>query len=153
MSTSVSKPPKYSLHKAAGQARVRWEGRSIYLGVFGDPERHAAFVAGLPKPEPEETAVRCEPMPGRVTVGTCALLFYRHAEAYYVHADGRPTGEHVTIRCALVPLNPKFADLPAADFGPKRLKEVRENMIALGSCRRYINNTVNLIRRCFSWCV
>lgn len=30
--------PKYSLHKATAQARVRINGRTIYLGLHGSPE-------------------------------------------------------------------------------------------------------------------
>ena len=32
------RPPKYQLHKATGQARVRIKGRDIYLGKYLSPE-------------------------------------------------------------------------------------------------------------------
>ena len=38
--------PKYQLHKASGQARVRFKARDIYLGKYLSPEseqRYAAF--------------------------------------------------------------------------------------------------------------
>ncbi|MEZ5939772.1 MAG: hypothetical protein R3C18_00170 [Planctomycetaceae bacterium] len=30
--------PKYALHKATGQARVRIDGKDIWLGKYGTPE-------------------------------------------------------------------------------------------------------------------
>ena len=46
--------PKYSLHKPTGQAKVRHDGKTVYLGKFGSPSRktaYARFIANLPKPE------------------------------------------------------------------------------------------------------
>jgi integrase len=156
MSTPSPKQPKYSHHKATGQARVQFNGKSVYLGVYDSPESHqryAEFIASLPTPTPEEPPKPLEPALVRVTVRSCVLLFSQHAIKYYVHPDGTPTGEHVTIRCALKPMVELFGDLPASEFGPKRLKEVRDSMISLDWSRRYINKAVNLIRRCFKWCV
>jgi hypothetical protein len=36
-------PPVYKLHKPSGQARVRVDGRELYLGVHGSPESVAAY--------------------------------------------------------------------------------------------------------------
>jgi len=41
--------------------------------------------------------------------------------------------------------------LLASEFGPKKLKMVREDMIALGKSRRYINKAVSIVKRCFTW--
>ena len=37
------RPPSYTLHKASGQAVVKIDGRSRYLGKYGSPESHAAY--------------------------------------------------------------------------------------------------------------
>ncbi len=61
----VHKLPKYSLHKPSGQAKVRFNGKTVYLGKFGSPEspqRYAELIAQIPRPE--ETAVYAEPAPG-----------------------------------------------------------------------------------------
>jgi len=79
------------------------------------------------------------------------LRFYRHAETYYVR-DGVQTGEHITIRCALRPLVKRFGDIPAREFGPKKLKAVREDMIKLDWTRHYINKATAITKRCFNWC-
>lgn len=92
-----------------------------------------------------------EPAPGAsLLVGEIVLLYYKHAQRYYVR-DGVPTGEHVTIRCSLRPLTRGFGELPARDFGPKKLKLVRDDMIKLRWSRRYVNKAVYIIRRCFTW--
>ena len=149
----INRPPKYSLHKPSGQAKVRHNGRTVYLGKFGSPESkdaYAKFIANLPRPE--EAPKPADPVPGvSLLVGEIVLRFFKHATTYYVHADGTPTGEHVTIRACLRPLVKRFGELPAREFGPKRLKDLREDMIALGWSRRYINKAASIVRRCFTW--
>jgi integrase len=148
----VYKLPTYTLHKATGQARIKFKGKCIYLGKFGSPESHqryAEFIAQLPRPE--ESPIVIEALPGaRLLVGEVTLRYFKHAQRYYVRG-GVPTGEHVTIRSSLKPLTKRFGELPAAEFGPKKLKIVREDMINLGWSRRYVNKAVCIIRRCFTW--
>ena len=83
-------------------------------------------------------------------VGEIVLRYLAHARAYYVQ-DGDPTGEHVTIRSSLKPLTKRFADLPAREFGPKKLKLVVADMIALNWNRRYINKASSIVKRAFRW--
>ncbi len=146
------KPPKYSLHKPSGQAKVRSGGRTVYLGKYGSPESkeaYARFIACIPKPEP--VVKIAEPAPGAsFLVGEIVLKFFNHAKEYYVR-DGVPTGEHETIRCCLRFLTNRYLELPALEFGPKKLKIVREDMIKLGKSRQYINKATGIIKRCFRW--
>ena len=149
----VNRLPKYSSHKPSGQAKVRFKGRTIYLGKYGSPESkeaYARFIASIPKRN--ERAVAAGPVPGAtLTVGECVFLFYQHAEVYYAR-DGVQTGEHITVRCALRPLVKRYSELPVRDFGPKKLKQVREDMIKLGWARYTINKAVSIVKRCFTWC-
>lgn len=39
----VRRKPVYSLHKSSGQARVRIDGREVYLRVYGSPESLARY--------------------------------------------------------------------------------------------------------------
>ncbi|MGO8903919.1 MAG: tyrosine-type recombinase/integrase [Isosphaeraceae bacterium] len=148
----INRPPKYSLHAASGQARVRHNGKTTYLGRYGSPESkaaYAAFIADLPKPE-EPAKIGCSAPGATLLVGEIVLKFFEHAKTYYVKG-GTPTGEHVTIRCCLRPLVKRFGELPAREFGPKKLKLVREDMIELGWSRRYCNKAVGIVKRCFTW--
>jgi len=148
----VNKLPSYSLHKASGQARVKYNGKTTYLGRYGSEESkeaYARFISNLPKLE--EPVKFAEPALGvPLLVGEIVLRYYHHAQRYYVR-DGVPTGEHVTIRCSLRPLTKRFGELPARELGPKKLKIVRDDMIKLGWSRRYVNKAVSIVKRCFTW--
>jgi integrase len=148
----VNKLPKYSLHKATGQARVKYNGKTTYLGKYGSDESKEAysrFIANLPKPEEDDKLP--EPTPGAVLlVREIVLHYHTFAKGYYVR-DGIPTGEHLTIKAALRPLKNHFGDLPARDFGPKRLKKLQDVMIGLDWSRRFINKATGIVKRCFTW--
>ncbi len=149
------KPPKYTAHKS-GQARVWYNGKTHYLGKFGTPEslqRYAEFIATLPKSDEEYGTTPPEPAPGAVLmVGEIVLHYHAYAQKYYVHADKTPTGEAETIWAVLRPLRKKFGRLPAREFGPKKLKQVQQDMIELNWSRRYINKATGIIKRRFAWC-
>ena len=75
--------PKYSLHKPSGQAKVRHNGRTIYLGKFGSPESkeaYARFIANLPKQEETPVfarPVQADPAPAApLLVGDVVLRFF-----------------------------------------------------------------------------
>ncbi len=150
----VHKLPKYSLHKPSGQARVKYNGKTKYLGKYGSPESkeaYAAFVASIPKVEESTTTTFADPAPGAVLlIGEIVLRYGVHAKSYYAR-DGVPTGEHTTIHYGLRPLVELFAELPANEFGPRKLKQVRQAMIDRGWSRRYCNKAANLVKRCFKW--
>jgi integrase len=147
------RPPKYSLHKPTGQAKVTMNGKVTYLGKWKSHESLEAYdrlVSALPKLAPP--VVPDEPDPcSPLLVGEVVLLYLAHAERYYTR-EGIATGEHVTIRCTLSPLTTRYAELPVNAFGPKKLKQVQQDMVALNWSRRYINKATAIIKRCFSWC-
>ena len=58
-----------------------------------------------------------------------SLAFWKHAQTFYVGADGKPTGEAVNFKSALRPLRRLYGAIPAADFGPKKLKSLRTAML------------------------
>jgi len=143
---SFKRKPAYLLHKATGQARVRIDRKDHYLGPHGSPqslERYNALVTawfgggqtGVP-----------------ISIDCLALLHLQYAKGYYVK-DGQETGEVDNLRDALKPLIRLCGTLLAADFGPLKLKTVRQSMIESGLCRTTINRRVDRIRRMFRWAV
>jgi integrase len=149
----VNKLPRYTRHKG-GQARVRYNGKCIYLGKYGSQESHekyAQFIATIPKPE-EEGAPPEAAAGAILLVGEIILHYLAHAKRYYVHQDGTQTGESETIKAVLRPLRKMFATLPAREFGPKKLKQLQQAMVELNWSRRYINKATGIIKRCFAWC-
>ena len=100
-----------------------------------------------------------------LTVNELALAYLRHVDSYYTKS-GKPTSEPKNIRLALRPLCRLYGHTPALDFGPLRLKTVRQAMIESGQsrnesdkragltlCRNEINKRVRHIVRAFKWAV
>lgn len=140
------KRPAYSLHKPTGQARVRIDGRDHYLGEFGSPEsreRYDDYVS--------EWLTRQDTSRLTLLIDDLAVLYLKHADAYYRHRDGTPTGEVVNIRIAMRFLIARHGRTRCREFGPKALKGVLDDMIAAGICRKSINIHAGRIRRMFKW--
>lgn len=86
-----------------------------------------------------------------ITVMELIRQYWEHAIIYYRLLDGSQTGEVDAVRQSLRPLARLFGDVPADLIGPKRLKQVREEMIALGWCRNQVNQQVGRIKRMYRW--
>ena len=94
------------------------------------------------------------PLQGEVRIIPDLVRAYMaFADAYYVDPLGKPTKEPEDIRYAMKVLLACFPALGVDEFGPLRLKEVREVMIDKNWCRNLINRRVGIIRRMFKWAV
>ena len=136
----------YTLHSATGQARVRLDGKEHYLGAFGSQEsrdRYDGLVAGW--------LARQDTSRLTLTIEHLCLLFLQHAESYYQHKDGTPTGEAANMRRALRYLVKVHGRCNVRAFSPLKLKEVRQSMISAGMCRTNINRTIHRVKRVFAW--
>jgi integrase len=91
--------------------------------------------------------------PKSITITRLCRLYMVHARDYYRCADGRRTTEATTIEMALRPLRKLQGRTPVNDFGPLRLKRVREAMIQMDWCRKHVNAQVGRIKRMFKWAV
>ncbi|MHC4554729.1 MAG: hypothetical protein ACYSUS_05450, partial [Planctomycetota bacterium] len=97
---------------------------------------------------------RQEPLKGEVKIIPDLVHAYMEfARSYYVGPQGKPTREPKDIRYALAVLLDCFPALGVDEFGPLRLKEVREAMIDKNWCRTLVNQRVGIIRRMFKWAV
>jgi hypothetical protein len=118
MARPKNKIPSYLPHTASGQARVRVNGRDVYLGPYGSPEskqEYARFIAenvGNGKP-PTITVPDGE----RRTIAVLVVKYDDFAQAYYVK-NGVPTEEKYAIKAAVAPLVRLYGDTPADEFGP-----------------------------------
>jgi hypothetical protein len=119
--------PAYRLHRQSGQAIVTLNGRDILLGTHNSAASKAEYnrliaewiAAGRQQPE----AV------ADLSIAELIARYKVHVESYYRSPSGLPTGEAQTIRHALKPLRKLYGSTPAADFGPLKLKALRETMI------------------------
>ena len=151
--------PSLRRHKASALGVVTLDGNDVYLGrwpaaqkkppaaVRAEYDRRVAeWLANgrrlTPAPEPQRDGV---------TVSQLILAFHRHAEAYYRREDGTATSELNEFRYSLRPLRELYGAEPAADFGPRKLKAVRQRMIDAGWCRTLINRRVKRVRHVFKW--
>ena len=150
------KVPAYRLHKPTGQAVVRLDGRDYYLGKHGTEASQEAYrrkiAEWLTAGSATGTAGPKSPPAGLPTVNDVMLAFLtRHADSYYRHADGTPTGEAENFKHALRPVKKLYGRTPATDFGPLALKAVRKEMVDSGLSRTTINARVGKIVRVFKW--
>lgn len=129
MSRTPNAVPVYRQHKPTGQAvcTVRLAGggyRDLYLGKFNTAasrtefNRIVALVASnngiYPTANPD------------LSVNELLLAYFKFCEGYYRTPDGKrsPTAER--LKQTLRGLKRLFGATPAAEFGPKALKAVRE---------------------------
>jgi integrase len=85
-----------------------------------------------------------------MTINQLVLAYLKYAEGYY-RKNGKPTREYGILKEAASVLVEGFGDTPVLEFGPLRLKCVRDQMIERGWSRRYINKQVGRIVRGFRW--
>ena len=154
MAVQLSRLPSYRLHKPSGLAVVSIGGRDVYLGKFDTPESRAEYdrlmaewLATGRRPIVADSASRAD-----LTVNEMLLAYLDYADGYYVK-NGKPTTEPVNIRLALRPLRQLYGHTPAREFGPLRLKTVRQAMIDSGLCRSEVNKRVRHVLRAFKWAV
>lgn len=149
-----SSVPSYRLHKASGQARTIVNGRHIYLGKFGSPESRqkyarilaeTALPAGVPT-SPDRSDSQ------RLLVSELLVAYLKFAETYYSN-EGQPTKEFHCMVDAVGPLNLLYGDTQADEFGPLKLKAVRESLVKQGLCRTETNKRIGRLKRVFKWAV
>ncbi|MBC7821556.1 MAG: hypothetical protein IAG10_32120 [Planctomycetaceae bacterium] len=155
---SKKKLPVYRHHKPSGQARIRWQGREIYLGKFESPESRQRFAELLTKivtgatldidVAARRTRNNAPEHEGRLSINELCVLFFKHAEQHY-RKDGKLTSEYDLLTLAIDPLKELFGMTPVEEFGPLALKAVREAMVAKGWTRGTVNAEVGRIRRIF----
>lgn len=153
------KKPAYTLHKPSGQARVRIKGKDHYLGVFDSPEsrdRYDELIAEWFAEQGDLTFYS-------LTIDEVALQYLKHAEVYY-RKNGKPTREVNNIKGALRPLIEKYGAERVREFGPVKLRHIRDSLINKPDARiksgdvrtvsrQYINGGLRRIRRMFKWAV
>lgn len=138
--------PSYRYH-VSGQAVVTFDGKNYYLGPHDSPESKARYYALLNQYHangmamPQETAQGNQP----ITIRVLAAEYLEHARQRYANNPAeRNRTEGI---CKLLEL--EYGDLPADDFGPRRLSQLRDLFVASGNSRRYVNRQVRLIKRLF----
>jgi integrase len=180
--------PAMRHHRRSGNARVRIAGIEHWLGPWGTAESRlrydeliAAWIASGRKsveaakparpPAPAVVAVAEVELPtsADVTVGELARAWIAAIERERAGAHKRASNWNGAIAAARA-LRP-VAAMPAREFGPRALQDVRRRLVdtpilrkrclpdgretteAIPRSRRYVNDTVGRIRQLFNWAV
>jgi integrase len=141
--------PSYRRHKPSGQAVVTLDGIDHYLGAWNtkaSTDKYDRIVSqwqanGRRLPQADS---------GDLTIVELLAAYIRHAKVYYVK-NGKPTSEQALIHHAVRPLKQLYGRENAADFGPIKLKAVRNSLIRAGLCRKSVNDHIWRIKRIFNW--
>jgi integrase len=163
--------PSYLLHPQSGQARVRIrEGnryRDIYLGKYNSPESwekyHRILAERLRMPE---SSLTCSVGDGEDLTLSALVLKYDD----FCRLDGKSSQERYAIGRFANPLIQLYGKTLAKDFGPNKLRTVREQIISAGRehtairdahgnllksgdplSRGYVNNLTKSVMRMFRW--
>ncbi len=146
---SFFRPPKYRLHKAKGLAVVTIGGRDIYLCKYGSAASKSEYRRLVA--EHLRSGGACPLDRQRdISVAEVMVAYVRFAKSYY-RKNGESTREYEMIRECCRIIKPLYGRSPAVEFGPLRLKTVRQAMIEADHSRKYINKNVGRVRRMFKW--
>jgi integrase len=144
----VNSVPKYRKH-ASGQAVVRIGGRDHYLGKFGTAASKQEYKRRIAEWVADDRPAHVAPA-ADITITEVCGAFLRYAKKHYVKR-GRVTDEVASYAVVLRYLKDLYGRTAAADFGPKGLKAIRDQMIAAGNCRNYINGQTSRVKHIFKW--
>ncbi len=142
---TIKRVPKYSHQKPSGQARVRVDGKDVYLGKYNTQEAHKRYADVLG----EWSRSNSHPVQD-VKIRQLTQLYLEHCKVYY-RKNGEVTGEVNNIKSAIRYLNQKFRNILAKDFDTLKLESVREHMIDADLARKTINANVSRIKSMFKW--
>jgi hypothetical protein len=140
--------PSDRLHKQSRQAIVTLDGRDYLLGKH----ESAASRAEYRRLTSEWLANRGVPRDAGsdLTVSELALAFWKFAQGYY-RKDGKATSELYLYKMAMKVLRSLYGRTRAADFGPRAMKAIMQEMVNRGWVRNSINKHTARIKHVFRW--
>lgn len=144
--------PSYRLHKPTGQAVVTLNGRDVYLGRHGTAASRAEYDRIVAEWLSNGRQLPAPGGAGDLSVSELIVAYVRHADGYYRKND-HPTGEAEAVRSSLRPLRQMYGPTPAREFGPLKLKAVRQALVDSGLCRNEVNKRTGRVVRAFKWAV
>lgn len=143
------KIPSFRLHRGSGQAVVTLDGKDHYLGRHDSPEsriRYDRLIA-----EWLAAGRVAIPAPGSImTVQEAIGVYWRVARQDHTR-DGKVQGSGLRIRRSLDFVLELYGSERAVDFGPRKLKAVRERMVAKGWKRSMVNSCTQCVKRAWRW--
>jgi integrase len=143
--------PKYRRQRSAtaDRAFVELNGVRQYLGVYNSAESREAFHRAVA--EWTANGRRLQISLEQITITNLLARFWDHAQVYYVKPDGTQTSEVSNFKRVMAVLRRHYGTTLAGEFGPKKLKALRQSMIDLGWVRDSINKNIGRVKMIFRW--
>lgn len=109
--------PKYSRHKASGQAVVTIQGKDHYLGRFGSPASKLEYDRLIGEWMAAGRPIYATPAPQALTIVELIVRYWDYAKVHYIK-DDRPTSEQHCIRSAVAPFVRSMVEPPRWTSAP-----------------------------------
>ncbi len=144
--------PSYRQRKSRGLAVVTINGKDIYLGKHNSPESHRQYDKLIQEWLASGRVMTSEtPIDEQAFSLTELILAYRdHAKVVY-QKDGKATSHFHNVEDSMTYLKELYGLEAVKDFGPLKLKAVRQKMITKGLGRTTINKYIDNLKRMFKW--
>lgn len=160
LSGIILRPPKYCCQRSPGRADrayVRINGKKVMLSTYDSAEsfdRYFELIGGRARGDQRPVGPHTANVPrtSPITVSELLVQYLTFARDYYPQRNGRKS-EFDDIKHVMRLVRKVAGATLAQEFGPKILKQIREEMIASDHSRRYINKNCGRIRRMFRWAV
>lgn len=104
------------------------------------------LIAALRRAKSGDEAVR-----EVLTIDALCDQYQKYADGYYFECDGFSSSEAEIVETALRLVRKSHGRSRAVDFGPRKLKVVRDEMIERRWSRPHINRQIGRIKRMFKW--
>jgi integrase len=147
---------QYVLHGQSGRARaVRTDGtghqqQTLLPGLYNSEESLAAWRRLNLEQEVAPKGATIRPKDGLLLVEMLDA-YHTFAQTHYRKSDGKPTSELTEVRLVIRTTRELYGQEPAADFGPLKLKAVRQQWVIAKLSRKECNRRTNILRRIFKW--
>lgn len=137
--------PTYLEHAPTGQARIVWDGQTVYLGKFGSPEsiaKHNQICAEIL--EHGRLKISGE----RIKLSDLANRFLEAMDKEYSRSDSK---EPKQMRCAARYICEAYPDSYADEISPLKLVRLQESWIEKPLSKATINMYTHYLFRMFGW--
>lgn len=152
--TPYGTPPTYQLHRPTGCARVRVNGKIVWLGRYGSPEsreKYAKIVDEWRKTLiAKEQKISARMARGEPLIDEAIADYMDWVSRRYVKM-GKPTSEVDIQRLAMSYLSDAAGPFNVSEFTPLRLAKLIDVMIASKLKRTTITALQSRIVRLFKW--
>lgn len=144
--------PTYRHRKSRDLAVVTINGKDIYLGKYNSAESRQKYDRLI-----QEWLASGRTLTSETPIDETAYSIAELIVAYLEHAavvyrkDGKPSSHLHTVEDAMSSLKNLYGLEAVKDFGPLKLKAVRQAMVGRGLCRTTVNKYTDNLRRMFKW--